>query len=209
MKGGPDEEEMEYEPDELNRQLEVRSVTALYHSLYFANSVDNLTAPHPSHQNNVPKGEDDAAEEDQEDELALQLGPSTYELPPPKPLDLPQTNAFLKATMQRLTTIGSTLSSSSTATAGATDGSLINKGPPPSEMWMLLFIRMITRAQTSSEGPPVTRTKEEPVDADGLEQSEVTVDIKGKGRSKEEVWERNELLRGTVLDYVLVDFPTR
>lgn len=160
-------------------------------------------------QKNVPKGENDTVLDEEEDELALQLGPSTYELPSPKPLDTSQTNAFLKATMQRLSTTGSTLSSSITTTGNATDGSLINKGPPPSEMWMLLFVRMITRAQTNSEGAPETRTKEEQIDPEGFGESENTVDVKGKGRSKEEIWERNELLRGTVLEYVLTDFPAR
>lgn len=123
--------------------------------------------------------------------------------------------------MVRLAAQGGSLASPSSASVSAAregEGTLIAKGPPPSEMWVLLMVRMITRAQANSEGPPAltdgngdAKAKKEDLDA-SMEVSAAattTVDVKGKGRSVDEVWKRNEQLRGTILDYVLTDFAGR
>lgn len=157
----------------------------------------------------------DGVVDDDDDELALQLGPTTYELPPPKPLDTPQTDAFLRATMQRFASTGASLSSSDVALTSASDGrqlAALARGPPPSEMWVLLFIRMVTRGQRDTTGSSPERAKNEKMeDDDGMIGDRIgsSTDIKGKGRSQDEVWARNDLLRGTILEYVVEDLPAR
>lgn len=143
--------------------------------------------------------------------MGLELGSATYELPPPKPLDSTQIDAFLRATMLRFVASGSSLSSSDTSADGRHLAALA-RGPAPSEMWVLLLIRMVTRAQRDTAGSSPERAKNEKMEDESgtldLMASSST-DIKGKGRSQDEVWARNDLLRGIILNYVLENLPGR
>lgn len=145
--------------------------------------------------------------------MGLQLGSATYELPPPKPLDSTQTDAFLRATMQRFIASGSSLSSSDTS-ADVRQLAALARGPAPSEMWVLLLIRMVTRGQRDTAGSSPERAKNEKIEEDesgalDLVSASSSTDIKGKGRSQDEVWARNDLLRGIILNYVLENLPAR
>ncbi|KAF8317119.1 hypothetical protein DL93DRAFT_2134523 [Clavulina sp. PMI_390] len=184
-----DDEEMEYEPDKLNMELETKAAE------------DAASGPSDALE----------AEDEEEDELTLQLGSTAYELPPPQPLDSAQTDSFLKATMLRFVSSGGGLASSSQS-AGAEGQALttLARGPPPSEMWVLLFIRMVTRGQRDTTGSSHNRAKNEKTEDD----EELTLEasssaVKGKERSQDEVWARNDSLRGMILDYVLEDLPAR
>jgi hypothetical protein len=164
---------------------------------------------------------DDEAPDDrnEEDELALQrLGSASYDLPPSKPLDAAQTTSFLRATVIRLNSFGS---ASSPAAATGVEESLaeeeqrkrrenLARGPPHTEMWIILLIRMVTRGQPHVNAPS-TEVKKEMREDD--EAKILAVDAKGNKRVAEsteaEVFERNNILRGVLLDFVLGDFSAR
>lgn len=158
----------------------------------------------------LPAGDSKDGDDEEDDEMGLQLGSATYELPPPRPLDSTQTDAFLRATMLRFVASGSSLSSSDTSADGRHLAALA-RGPAPSEMWVLLLIRMVTRGQRDTAGSSPERAKNEKMEEDGgaLYLSASSADIKGKGRSQDEVWARNDLLRGIILNYVLENLPGR
>lgn len=128
----------------------------------------------------------------------LQVG-DPYRLPPPQPLDRNGKNAFLRATMQRFASFSSSGSAVVDAAVAVASGSgRLARGPPPAEMGILLMIRTVTRAQRDSSGRKESaRVKNENEDEDGAAMSE------------EDVWMRNDLLRSTILDYVLEDLPGR
>lgn len=154
----------------------------------------------------MPVGQGEDVDED--DDLALQLGSATYELPPPKPLEPSQTDPFIRATMLRFAAAGASLASSdSNPPVNGTHLAALARGPSPSEMWILLFIRMVTRGQRDTTGSSPQRAKIEKMDA--ADTMDVSTDIKGKGRSQDEVWARNDSLRRTILEHVLEDLSGR
>ena len=94
----------------------------------------------------------------------------------------------------------------------ADPSSPVLRGLPPTEMWMLLLVRMVTRGQRNSDTSESlllkleeSEAKNEDVDSSGME-----VDKKGKGRAVDDEWSRrNDLLRQVLCDHILVDLPSR
>lgn len=111
--------------------------------------------------------------------------------------------------MQRFAASGSSpavMAVDAAAVASGSGSGRLARGPPPAEMGILLMIRTVTRAQrdSSSSHPGRAKVKSENMDADdGHDEGALAA------RNEEEVWVRNDLLRTTILDYVLEDLPAR
>lgn len=83
----------------------------------------------------------------------------------------------------------------------ATNTALVNQRGmvnrlPPSDMWMLLLIRMVTRGPSQ----PSFGKSEEFID----DSSTSTVDLKGKGKAG-----TNDEMKHTLCDYIVADFASR
>jgi hypothetical protein len=87
------------------------------------------------------------------------------------------------------------------------------KGLPPTEMWMLLLVRMVTRGQRNSDTSNTLRLKLEggsEVKCEEEDSSGMEMDKKGKGRAvDDEASRRNDQLRQVLCDHILVDLPSR
>jgi hypothetical protein len=155
-----------------------------------------------------PDANGDNEGEDEDEELALQLVSTNYELPTPKPLDSSQINAFVRATMLRFVASMTNLQSSdASSTVDNRHLTALARGPPPSEMWIFLLIRMVTRAQRDSSGTRSGPPKLEKLDEDSL--MDISTNLKVKRAHQDEVWARNDLLRGIILGYIMADLPSR
>lgn len=200
-----DDEEIEYEPDKLNMQLEVLmscSFRGSFHLLTVGRCLQRAASVDVASPDT--KGNDNG--EDEDEELALQLVSANYELPAPKPLDSQQINAFLRATMLRFVASMTNLQSSdASSTVDNRHLTALARGPPPSEMWIFLLIRMVTRAQRDSSSTRPGAPKPEKLDEDSSMDVSMNLNVK----NQDEVWARNDLLRGIVLGYIMADLPSR
>lgn len=112
--------------------------------------------------------------------LDLQL--VEFKLPPPKDLDEEERITLLRVGVSRIWT----------GAEEARQGSDVTHADPAQDMWMLLIIRMITRAA------------EQPDDVAQL-------DIEGKAEEDAvaTLESRHDRLRQILCDYIMADFPSR
>ena len=154
----------------------------------------------------LPDVDENDEGEDEDEELALQLVSTNYELPAPKSLDSSQTNAFLRATMLRFVSSATNLQSPD-AVMDNRHLTALARGPPPSEMWIFLFIRMVTRGQRDSSGMSSEGLKIEKANENSP--MDISTDLKARNVFQDEIWARNDLLRGMILEYIMADLPSR
>ncbi|KAF8329522.1 Symplekin tight junction protein C terminal-domain-containing protein [Cantharellus anzutake] len=187
-----DDEEMEYEPEKLNRELDSAEASQAAETI------------------------DDSAEAD---ELALQLQSTTFDLPPPQELDIAQAESFIRSAMVRISKTGTKqlervhmnliavphdADSAPMPELGANNDELL-KPIPSHEMWILLFVRTVTRGQRSSvstlaTGDPGTHGQ------DAKEEQDTTV---GKTEPALSAGGRNDGLRQMICNYIMEDFASR
>ncbi len=155
------------------------------------------------------------------DELALQLQSTTFELPPPQELEDGQAESFIRSAMSRISRTGTKqlerahmnliavphdADSAPMPGLGANINELLR--PIPSyEMWISLFVRVVTRGQRNSLSALAVKSspvllKEETV----KEEPSNVVDKKGSTLAAEE---RNDDLRQMICNYTMEDFPSR
>ncbi|KAF7309707.1 LIM-domain-containing protein [Mycena indigotica] len=150
LKMDMDQDELEFEPDRLNRA--------------FSDDPD------------VGDGNADAGAV-----LAENMQLVGFNLPPPKPLTEEERSALLVSSVMRIREeselAGESLPPDSTQAAGHS----------PTEMWMLLIVRMITRV-VDPETPSVNATDEGAVS---------------------ELYDEQDKLRQKLCDYIMADFPAR
>jgi len=148
----------------------------------------------------------DENDEGEDEDEELQLVSTNYELPAPRPLDSSQTNAFLRATMLRfVASIPNLPSSDAPSIVDNRQLPALARGPPPPEVWIFLLVRMVTRAQRDSSSTSSERLKVEKADED----SSMDMIPRQNGKGQDEVWARNDLLRGIILEYIMADLPSR
>ncbi|KZT65655.1 hypothetical protein DAEQUDRAFT_696939 [Daedalea quercina L-15889] len=146
-----DEEEMEYEPDRLNLELSGE--------------------PEPASP--------EEAALDREMDLAEDLAPAEFRLPPPREFSEVEQNAVVKSALARI--------SEGAKDLAQMDMDVVAEG---TDMWMLLIVRLVTRV---TDPAPPSGTPEK---TDGM-------DIVS------EFYTHQDRLRQTLCDYIMADFPGR
>ncbi|KIJ55664.1 hypothetical protein M422DRAFT_63678 [Sphaerobolus stellatus SS14] len=158
------DDDLEYEPDRLNDQLE-------------------------GIESSVP-----AISEHAREPLAL----INFQLPPPKPLSDDDRESGLRAAVTRIRTNAEEFGPSPELPGQTT------LGLPPSEMWMLLLVRLVTR---------VPGIEEEQKEQDANDENGVKDEIVKKEEEEEKYkalnLRRSNEMRETLCNYVLEDFPSR
>jgi symplekin len=109
-----------------------------------------------------------------------------FQLPPPRPLSEDERGTVLRSAITRIRNGAQEL-----APPAEVLGQTAHVGLPASDMWMLLLVRMVTRAPASDEIPEEEEARKEEEDAREAEDR------------------RNDETRRTLCDYVLEDFPSR
>ena len=128
------EEELEYEPEKLNSNLEVRfcgrfSILASYSSL----QVDDAEA--------------------EADEAVVALPHIDFELPPAKHLSREERTQVIKSTIDRIRLSGEPYLDTSPPDDPEKQRSV--KGLPPGEAWVLFLVRLATRGPPGSNVRPI------------------------------------------------------
>ena len=140
-------------------------------------------------------------------ELALA---TDFKLPPPRTLSDAERDAFVRSSLMRIrNSKGNNSDGSSSggargdATAVAsTTASKTSSGMPPTEMWMLVLVRMVTRGLVPSNGPGKLEESED-------DAALMALSAKGKGKEKEDTYSPEYRLRQALCDYVMEDFSSR
>ena len=114
-----------------------------------------------------------------------------FKLPPPRELTLESRLSLMRSSVSRICTGAKELSSTD---VGGVD-SLSSSSLAPTEMWMLLLIRMVTRVAN-------------PAQDDDMDDDELSGG--GDGENGElYFYDRQDKLRHTLLNYVMTDFSSR
>lgn len=166
-----DEDDIEYEPDRLNDQLIVSfSRTLQFYTLH-----------------NVPwQGNESVALPEQNEDPPLTL--INFQLPPPRPLSEADRHTAILSAITRIRAAGEEFGLSAEPS-----GSKPFIGLPPQEMWILLLVRMVTRAT------PIQEQNE----TEGLD------DTSKREKEAEQKMKEDQEMRETLCDYILDDFPSR
>ncbi|CCM02435.1 uncharacterized protein FIBRA_04534 [Fibroporia radiculosa] len=155
-----DEEEIEYEPDRLNLELSGGSEA-------------------------VPEYE---AALDHEMDLAFDLHPADFKLPPPRDLTDDERNSIVRSSLGRIWEGAKDLAPSDMFS----EASLEELRTSGADMWMLLIVRLVTRVT-------------DPVSSDDL------IEKKPEDLSDmvSEIYSHQDRLRQTLCDYIIADFSGR
>lgn len=121
-----------------------------------------------------------------EEELDLTIDPREFKLPSPKTLDEDEQRALVRASLTRICDGAGDLQTQNLDPSEA-------QGLSPSDMWMLLLVRLVTRVADPSTSS----------DEDTGENKEAN------GLSVSELYDRQDRLRQTLCDYIMTDFSGR
>ncbi|TCD69615.1 hypothetical protein EIP91_006840 [Steccherinum ochraceum] len=115
----------------------------------------------------------------------ITLDPREFKLPPPKFLDDDERNSLVRSSLVRIWDGAKDLTTQEVDLSET-------QGFSPTDMWMLLLVRLITRTADPPTPPAESEATEEP-----------------NGTVVSELYDRQDRLRQTLCDYVMADFGGR
>ena len=179
-----DEDEIEYEPDKLNSNLEVECLFSVWQYKLILGSIAQV------------EGLGDDPEIDDE-ELIAALQQVKFELPPARQLSAVERGEMIRSSLDRIRATGEDTAGSSLAVLdvdGAIDASRPALGLPSADAWILLLVRMATRGPAAESQAHAGFVGS----SDAMTKANV-----GMGSANADG------IRQTLCDYVMEDFSAR